>query len=127
MLNQTIKAAESYPTPELIDDYTSDIALLKTLRDNYDAALRAMAHLNCGMKETENTPYEYTSPSILMQTLHEGCYEYINKNDLFGYAFSKYLKREDAIKAYSSLEIDKNISWSTFLENLLVSGTPFFQ
>jgi len=127
LLVQTKKKAEEYlDVAENPQTFGSEIETLAGIISRYDNALRSMAYINCTSKETDDTPYEYTSPSICLQSLNENVYGPITKTNLYGYTKSNLLTREDAISTYRNLLFDEKTAWSNFLIQSMTSGTAFF-
>lgn len=125
-LAQIVQAAENYQPYAQDPDFSNEISALSQMLHEYYGSLKDMAFIDCGQKETGDTPYICTSPSVCLQSLAEGVYGPVTKDNLFGYARANEVTRNKAIDTYRSLVFDGYTGWSDLLTTIQTSAAPFF-
>lgn len=124
-LSNVVTIAQAYKDASDPADFAKELGTFKAYLDEYDRALRDMAYINCTWKQSDDEPYRYTSPSVILQSLKEGVYGPLSARNIYGYSNADMISREEALALYRHLTFDKETNWSSLLLGLQKSATPF--
>ncbi|MDO5446820.1 MAG: clostripain-related cysteine peptidase [Prevotellaceae bacterium] len=124
-MSNVVAIAQAYKEASNPAGFANDLETFKGYLKEYDRALRDMSYINCTSKKSDDEPYQYTSPSVILQSLKEGVYGPVSAQNIYGYSNADKISREDALALYKRLTFDKETNWSALLVGLQKSATPF--